>query len=82
MNNFNLEHQYQLYLQRVALNEKHMHPEQKKQLRQAFFGACGQMLILLRDDLTQLKESKAVETMQDMINQVGEYFLSISNKQN
>ena len=82
MSEFNLEHQYQLYLQRVALNENIMHHEQRKQLRQTFFGGCGQMLILLRDDLAQLEESKAVETMQNMINQVGEYFLSISNKQN
>lgn len=82
MNEFNLEHQYQLYLERVALNEKQMHPEQKKQLRQTFFGACGQMLILLRDDLSNLDESKAIDTMQDMINQVGNYFLSESNKTN
>lgn len=82
MNEFNLEHQYQLYLERVALNEKKMHPEQKKQLRQTFFGACGQILILLRDDLSNLDESKAIDTMQDMINQVGNYFLSESNKTN
>jgi len=82
MNEFNLEHQYQLYLERVALNEKHMHPLQRKQLRQTFFGACGQMLILLRDELSKLEEDKAIDKMQDMINQVSEYFLSITNKQN
>jgi hypothetical protein len=40
------------------------------------------MLILLRDELSKLDEDKAIEKMQDMINQVGEYFLSITNKQN
>ena len=53
---FNLEHQYQLYLKRVALKEAEMHSEQKKQLRQAFMGACGQIILLLRDEVGKLEE--------------------------
>lgn len=82
MEQFNLEHQYQLYLQRVALNEKDMHPVQKKQLRQTFFGACGQMLIMLRDDLTKLEDGKAESTLQDMLNQVGDYFIKTTGGHN
>lgn len=82
MKDFNLEHQYQLYLGRVALSEKNMHPEQRKQLRQTFFGACGQMLILLRDELSNLSEEDGAAQMQDMLDQVGKYFLSITNKNN
>jgi len=83
MNNFNLENQYQLYLKRMELlPEDEMHPEQRKQLRQTFMGACGQMLFLLRDEVGALEERKAVEVMQDMINQVGNYFLKESNKSN
>ena len=81
-NIFDLEHQYQLYLQRVALNEETMHPEQKKQLRQTFMGACGQMLILLRDELALLDEDEAIANMADMLNQVENYFLSSQNKNN
>ena len=79
---FDLEHQYQLYLERVALSEATMHPEQKKQLRQAFMGACGQMLIMLRDDVGKLEEDEAIKVMENMISQVGNYFLKITNKQN
>lgn len=82
MKEFNLEHQYQLYLQRMALSESTMHPQQKIQLRQTFFGASGQMLILLRDELSKLEEDKAMETLQDLINQVGNFFLSETNKMN
>lgn len=82
MQEFNLEHQYQLYLQRMALSESRMHPQQKIQLRQTFFGASGQMLILLRDELSKLEEEKAMETLQDLINQVGNFFLSETNKMN
>lgn len=79
---FDLEHQYQLYLERVALSEATMHPEQKKQLRQTFMGACGQIIIMLRDDVGKLEEDEAIKTMENMINQVGNYFLKATNKQN
>ena len=79
---FDLEHQYQLYLKRVGLKEENMHPVQKTETIRAFMGACGQMLILLRDDLGVLEESKAIEIMQDMINQVQVYFMKETNKFN
>ena len=82
MQEFNLEHQYQLYLERMALSESTMHPQQKIQLRQTFFGASGQMLILLRDELSKLEEEKAMKTLQDLINQVGNFFLAETNKMN
>jgi phosphopantetheine adenylyltransferase len=82
MQEFNLEHQYQLYLQRMALSESTMHPQQKIQLRQTFFGASGQILILLSDELSKLEEEKAIETLQDLINQVGNFFLAETNKMN
>jgi len=82
MQEFNLEHQYQLYLKRMALSESTMHPQQKIQLRQTFFGASGQILILLRDELSKLEEEKAMETLQDLINQVGNFFLAETNKMN
>ena len=77
---FNLEHQYQLYLKRVALKEAKMHPEQKKQLRQAFMGACGQIILLLRDEVGKLEKDEAVKVMKNIIEQVGNYFLKITNK--
>ena len=66
----------------MALSESTMHPQQKIQLRQTFFGASGQMLILLRDELSKLEENKAMETLQDLINQVGNFFLAETNKMN
>lgn len=71
---FDLEHQYQLYLQRVGLKEENMHPIQKTETKRAFIGACGQMLVLLRDDLGKLEENKAIEILQDMMDQVAAYF--------
>lgn len=79
---FDLDHQYQLYLKRVGLIESNMHPIQKAETKRAFIGACGQMLLLLRDDLGALEENLAIKTMQDMINQVANYFMNESNKLN
>jgi hypothetical protein len=74
MQKFNLEYQYQLYLQRMALSEDKMHPEQQKQLRQTFMGACGQILVMLRDDIPELEENKACNVLDDMMNQVSVFF--------
>lgn len=72
--NFNIQNQYLKYLNRVKLNVNTMHPVQKIQVKQAFYGAVGQMLILMRDEIGTLPEDKAVLVFEDMLNQVGEYW--------
>ena len=82
MERFNLEKQYQLYLERVGITERTMYPTQKVETKRAFMGACGQMLILLRDDLGELEEDKAIEQLQDMINQVQSFWLKETHQTN
>lgn len=82
MERFSLENQYQLYLKRMKLNESKMHPEQKKQLKETFFGATGQMLLLFRDGLTELSDEDAIKQMQSMLDQIGNFFLKATNKFN
>lgn len=79
---FNLNYQYSLYLERVGLKEANMNPIQRIETKRAFIGACGQMLILLRDDLAALPEDVGVKEMQGMLNQVVYFFLAETNKQN
>jgi len=74
MDKYDLENQYQLYLKRVGLVDSKMAPLQKKQLRQTFMGAYGQLLMLLRDDITKMEDNVAVLTIQNMFNQVANYF--------
>lgn len=82
MNQFNLENQYQLYLERAGITESQMHPVQKIETKRAFMGACGQMLILLRDGIGTLEKDKVVEQLQDMINQVQSFWLKEANQLN
>ena len=78
---FKLEHQFELYLQRVGLTRDKMAANQYIEMKRCFIGACGQMLILLRDDLGALSEEEAIEKMKDMIHQVGQFFIIESNRQ-
>lgn len=80
--NFNIEHQYQLYLRRVGQTEARMHPEQKLQVRQAFYGAVGQIIFLFRDEIAPLEENDAVAVMEDLKNQVLEYFTARTRGRN
>lgn len=77
-----VEGQYQLYLQRVALKENQMHPEQRRQLRQAFFGAWGQALIHLRDEVGALPEEQGIEVLEAQLQEVGNYFIEQTNRKN
>lgn len=66
----NLEYQWKQYLQRVGMEHVIMSAIQQQEMRRAFFGACGQMLVLLRDDVSLLPDEDAVVCMQDMMNQI------------
>ena len=78
---FNLEHQYQLYLERVGLKEAQMHPAQRTETKRAFMGACGQLLVLMQE-LASLPEDDAVATLDDMICQVSNFWLTETKRVN
>lgn len=80
---FDLHFQYQLYLSRVGLKESTMHPQQKIETKRTFFGAFGQAIILLRDEVAaEPDEDKAVDILQDLMNQVQDFFLAETKRQN
>ena len=54
MEAFKLAYQWKLYLQQMGLEEEAMPAAQLRETKRAFYGACGQMLLLLRDGLPPL----------------------------
>lgn len=75
---FNIEARYLFYLNKVNLKESEMHPTQKKQLRQTFYGAFGIALELLQNDVARIEnEDEAILALEDMKNQVSKYFNSL-----
>lgn len=73
-NKFSINEQYKLFLQRMNLNESVMHPIQKKQLKQAFYGAFAQCIILMRDEISLLPEKEGVEILDSQIKEVVDFF--------
>lgn len=79
---FDMENQWQLYLQRVNLKGKKMPAEQYRELKRAFFGALGQLLMLMKNEVADLSEDDAVSALESMINQVGDFWLKQGGRQN
>ena len=73
MDQFKVEWQYQQWLKRMNLSEALMHPQQKEQLKYAFYGAWGQLLLLMRDTDMPSEDAGAM-ILQDMLDQVGAFW--------
>lgn len=78
----NLEYQWKQYLKRVRMEHVVMSAVQEQEMRRAFFVACGQMLVLLRDDVSLLPDEDAVVCMQDMMNQIQAFWQNEVRKHN
>lgn len=81
MKKFNLDHQYQLYLERVGIKEEDMHPIQKTETKNAFMGACGQMLDICVNEIPDFDDGSAIEVMSYLLHQVQDFWKSrVKNK--
>jgi hypothetical protein len=79
---FDIEFQFLEYVRRGELNLETAPPIQVIETRRAFYGAVGQMLILLRDDVSELPDDEAVTVLQKMLAQVLEFWTRETNRQN
>lgn len=82
MSKFNIENQYKLYLKRMKLDESKMQEVQRVETKRVFYGAFGQLLMLLQNDITELSDDEAFKTLDSMITQVGQFFMNETHKQN
>lgn len=79
---FDVEKQFLEYAKRVKLDKNRVPAIQWIETRRAFFGAWGQALYMLRDDLSELTEDEGVEVLEDMKNQVLRFWQAEGNRQN
>ena len=70
MNVFDLNEQWLEYLRRVGLDESKMPALQKEEMKKAYLCGCGQMLMIVTNQLAELEEPMQVFRIADMINQV------------
>lgn len=74
MNKFDLENQYQLFLQRMDLRETEMPADQRRETKRTFMAALGQMLMICVHDLDAFKNPLTTEAVPYMSDQVKEFF--------
>jgi hypothetical protein len=82
---FDLSHQWGLFLERCGISAILMPADQEREMKRAFFGACGQLLLVFRDDLNDYADKEgeiaAVMVMQNMLDQVGDFWQKETDKQ-
>lgn len=82
---FDLNYQWGLFLERCDLKEAKMPEDQRREMKRAFMGACGQMLILLRDELGDYDDKHAEvassNVLKGMLDQVGTFWETEMQKQ-
>lgn len=71
---FRVYHQFTLYLQRMRLQRSQMIPVQLTETERAFFGGWGQLLILLKENVSKESEEKQFSILGSMIEEVGEFW--------
>lgn len=80
---FKINTHYKKYLELMNLpDESKLHPEQRKQLREAFYGAWSMCLIHMRDDVAELSDSKAVEVMEAQLQEDGDFWTGKTSRLN
>lgn len=82
MSKFTIEEQWHLYLKRVGLSEGILPEAQRVEMKRTFFGACGQMLFMLRDDIGALPEEEGIEILEAIKSEVGKFWIDQSNRKN
>lgn len=71
----NIEDQFNLYMKMVGLEKLSKATPQYIELKRAYYGACGQMLVLFRDVIPEIEpEESAVMAMEGLMNQVETYW--------
>lgn len=69
-----IENEFNLYLQRAGFKKENINPIQYDEIKKAFFAAAGQILILMRDNVSLTEESKAVSRLQNMLDEIGRFW--------
>jgi hypothetical protein len=72
---FNIEKQYQLFLNKMALDEATMHQIQKVQTRRAFMGGFSQAMLLMTSEVVNLSEEDAMVAITDLMDQVQGFWI-------
>lgn len=77
-----VEEHYKFYLEKMGLDEAKLHPIQRTETRRVFFGAWGQLLMFMQNDIVELSDQEGFEILDSMVNEVGQFFINEAHNQN
>lgn len=80
-NEFDIEFQFRKYLELVGLNIHTMPPYQRRETRRAFYGAWGMMLVVMRENVSEMEENDALDVLQSMQEQVEQFWTNQQKEQ-
>lgn len=78
MAKFEVEKLWHNYLELVGMKEEQLPHVQRSEMKKAFFGGVGQVLMLLRDDLGALPEEEGVIEMNNLIEETKRFWIIVS----
>lgn len=79
---FDLEKYYQLFLEKINLKESEMPIEQSREMKRAFMGGAGIILLIVRDELPKLSTIDAEYFFNMLFTQVQEFWINQVAQQN
>jgi len=79
---FDLNNEWLSYLHRVGFNENDLPEDQLREMKRAFMGACGQMLVMFRQDISTLSLSEGNGVIHNLFMQVNNFWQQESRNQN
>lgn len=72
---FCISDQWNLFLKSCNLVEEKMPVLQRIEMKRAFYAGCGQTLLMVRDDISELpRETDMVAAMEDLLRQVTDFW--------
>lgn len=69
-----IEFMFSQYLMMVSLDKLDKNSVQYKETKRAYYGAIGQILLIQRDELTQLTEQESTDTLQSMLDETTDFW--------
>lgn len=69
-----IEFMFNQYLMMTALDKLDKNSIQYKETKRAYYGAIGQLLLIQRDELTQLTDNEAADTLESLLSETTEFW--------
>lgn len=78
----NVGDQWKFFQLLTQLPEEKMHPDQRREMKRAFYAGAGQILMLLRNHLPDLPEDVGVVKLEEMVDEIQHFWLNEQKTQN